>query len=303
MSPLDSRPTPEEFNIPVVGRIYLNGEMVDPREARVSVFDRGFVFGDGIYEVIPAFGGRAFRVSQHLDRLAASLAAVDLADPLTRVEWTGAFDRLLAQEHGVDQYIYLQVTRGVAPRDHSYPVNARPTVVAYAQRLVSVPDSVLEDGVDAVTADDIRWSRCDIKTVSLLANVVLRQYANERGAVEAILLRDGHVTEGAASNIFIVNEGVLLTPPKGRHILPGITRDLVLELAARHGLPHAEAQITDAALRGADEVWMTSSTKEIVPIRRVDGLRVGGGKARPVFARMLELYRRYKEDCRAGRAG
>jgi len=286
----------------VIGRIFLNGELVEPATARVSVFDRGFVFGDGIYEVIPAFGGRAFRVSQHLDRLETSLAAVELRNPLSRSEWSAAFDSLLAQAPGIDQYLYLQVTRGVAARDHSYPVDARPTVVAYAQRLVSVPDAVLDAGVDAVTHEDIRWSRCDIKAVSLLANVVMRQYASENGATEAILLRDGNVTEGAASNIFIVRNGMLVTPPKSRRILAGITRDLVLELAKEHGVPHTEGEISESALRSADEVWMTSSTKELVPIRSVDGERVGDA-ARPVFAHMLELYRRYKEACRAGTAG
>jgi D-alanine transaminase len=289
-----------------MSQVYLNGEFLPPDQARVSVFDRGFIFGDGIYEVIPVFGGRLFRLPQHLTRLEASLAAIRLYNPHTAREWSDIFTRLLAglgTENGVgDHSIYLQVTRGVAPRDHAFPQNVKPTVFAYAQPLKYSAPEQLAQGVAAVTAEDIRWSRCDIKAIALLANALLRQQAIEQGASEAILVRDGVVTEGAASNIFIVNKNRLLTAPKGPYILPGITRDLVVEIAGAHNIACDELPVSLEALRAADEVWMTSSTKEILPITRIDGHPVGNGKPGPMHARLFALYKEYKQAFVQGKA-
>lgn len=275
-------------------QVYLNGEFLPPDQARVSVFDRGFIFGDGVYEVIPVFGGRLFRLPHHLSRLDASLGAIRLRNPHTQQEWNDIFTRLLAAGSG-DQSIYLQITRGVAPRDHAFPPNITPTVFAYAQPLKYSPPEQLAQGVAAVTAADIRWQRCDIKAIALLANALLRQEAIDLGAVEAILVRDGLVTEGAASNIFVVKNGRLVTPPKGPFILPGITRDLVVEIARARGIPCDELPVKIETLTSADEVWLTSSTKEILPITRIDGRPVGNGKPGPMHARTFALYKEYKQ--------
>ncbi len=275
-------------------QVYLNGEFLPPDQARVSVFDRGFIFGDGVYEVIPVFGGRLFRLPHHLSRLDASLGAIRLRNPHTQQEWNDIFTRLLAAGSG-DQSIYLQITRGVAPRDHAFPPNITPTVFAYAQPLKYSPPEQLAQGVTAVTAADIRWQRCDIKAIALLANALLRQEAIDQGAVEAILVRDGLVTEGAASNIFVVKNGRLVTPPKGPFILPGITRDLVVEIARARGIPCDELPVKIETLTSADEVWLTSSTKEILPITRIDGRPVGNGKPGPIHAKMFALYKEYKQ--------
>ena len=281
------------MNIPVV---YLNGEFLPPDQAQVSVFDRGFVFGDGVYEVIPVFGGRLFRLPQHVQRLENSLAAIRLRNPHRIEEWTKIFLRLIADNGGGDLSIYLQITRGVAPRDHAFPPNIAPTVFAFAQPLKYAPPEQLAAGVAAIITADIRWSRCDIKAIALLANALLRQQASDQGAAEAILVRDGMVTEGAASNIFIVSRGRLITPPKGPYILPGVTRDLVVEIARAQGIPCDEQTISLAALKSADEVWLTSSTKEILPITRIDNQPVGNGKPGPLHARLFSLYKAYKQD-------
>jgi D-alanine transaminase len=277
-----------------LAQVYLNGKFLPPDQARVSVFDRGFIFGDGVYEVIPVFGGRLFRLPHHLSRLDASLGAIRLCNPHTQQEWNDIFTRLLAAGSG-DQSIYLQITRGVAPRDHAFPPNITPTVFAYAQPLKYSPPEQLAQGVTAVTAADIRWQRCDIKAIALLANALLRQEAIDQGAVEAILVRDGLVTEGAASNIFVVKNGRLVTPPKGPFILPGITRDLVVEIARAKGIPCDELPVKIETLTSADEVWLTSSTKEILPITRIDGRPVGNGKPGPIHAKMFALYKEYKQ--------
>ena len=274
--------------------VYLNGEFLPPDQAKVSVFDRGFVFGDGVYEVIPVFGGRMFRLPHHLMRLANSMDAIRLRHPHTAEEWKAIFTRLITEGGGGDQSIYLQVTRGVAPRDHAFPANVVPTVFAYAHPLKYPPAEQLATGIAAITTEDIRWQRCDIKAIALLANALLRQQAIDQGAVEAILVRDGFMTEGAASNIFIVRQGRLITPPKGPFILPGVTRDLIVEIARAHNVPCDERSVRIDEMNTADEVWMTSSTKEILPITRIDGKPVANGKPGPMHARMFALYREYK---------
>lgn len=289
------------MNIPQ--RVYLNGQYLPAAAATISVFDRGFIFGDGVYEVIPVYGGRLFRLPHHLQRLDMSLAAIGLRPPMDPGQWAQVLEQVVRENPGEgnsDMSVYLQVTRGVAPRDHAYPRDVAATVFAYAQPLVYPEPAQLQKGVSAITVPDLRWSRCDIKAISLLPNVMLRQYGLERGAAEAILIRDGIMTEGAASNIFIVTAGKLVTPPKGPYILPGITRDLVVELAHAQGIPCVEATITEAELRTADEVWLTSSTKEIMPIVRIDDKPVGKGQPGPVHGRMHALYQDYKRAFRAG---
>lgn len=283
-----------------IRQVYLNGAFLPPAQAQVSAFDRGFVFGDGVYEVIPVFGGRLFRLPQHLARLDNSLREIRLANPLPAAEWQRIFQHLVDIQGGGDLSIYLEITRGPAPRDHAFPAQVTPTVFAYATPLKYPPKEQVEQGVPAVTAPDIRWLRCDIKAIALLPNVLLRSQALGAGAAEAILVRDGFMTEGAASNIFVIRNGRALTPPKGPLILPGVTRDLVLELAQAHGVPCAEAAVTEAELRSADEVWMTSSTKEVLAITRLDGKPVGSGKPGPLHARLLALYRDYKRAFCAG---
>lgn len=282
--------------------VYLNGRFQAPDEAQVSAFDRGFIFGDGIYEVLPVYGGRPFRWPHHLERLNNSLSAIGLGNPQAPAAWQALISELITREGGGDLSIYIQITRGPAPRDHAFPAHPAPTVFAYAQTLKDIPQETLRQGVTAVTLDDIRWSRCDIKAVALLANVLLRQEATEKGATEAILVRNGTVTEGSASNIFAVIDGKLVTAPKGRFILPGITRDLILELAQTHKVDWEERMLDSGELDHAQEVWMTSSTKEIMPIVRINGEPVGTGEAGPVFWRVWRLFQEYKQQFREGRA-
>ena len=284
-----------------VNTVYLNGEFVRPELAMISPFDRGFIFGDGVYEVIPVFGGRLFRLPHHLQRLHGSLAAIDLAPPLSAEQWRQALQRLVDEAGGGDQSLYLQVTRGVAPRNHAFPKNTKPTVFAYTQKKAFAAKNMQQSGAAVITAADIRWLRCDIKSTSLLAAVMLREQAERVGAIEAILIRDGLVTEGAASNIFLVRDSVLITPPKGQFILPGITRDLVLELAHKHAIAVQERNVKEGELSQAHEVWITSSTNEIKPVGSINGVAVIGTPG-PMYQQMYDLYERYKQAVREGRA-
>ncbi|HYE34861.1 D-amino acid aminotransferase [Methylocaldum sp.] len=273
--------------------VYLNGDYLPVGEAKVSVLDRGFLFGDGVYEVVPVYGGRPFRLDEHLRRLDGSLHGIRMANPLPDDRWAEIFNRLINGEH--DQYIYLQVTRGAAPkRDHAIPADVKPTVFVMCSAIAPIPIS----GVCAVTVDDIRWRWCHIKAITLLANVLLRQEAVDRNAAEAILVRDGWVTEGAASNVFAVIDGVLTTPPKGNDLLPGITRDLVLELAQENGVPAVERRISLDDLKRAPEIWLTSSTREILPVIELDGVAVGQGEPGPLWPRMQAIYQAYKQRLR-----
>ncbi len=275
--------------------VYLNGEYLPLEEAKVPVLDRGFIFGDGVYEVIPVYNRRPFRLSEHLRRLQHSLDGIRLANPHREAEWAERIGRIVAAAETEDQGVYLQVTRGPAPRDHAFPNAVQPTVFIMSNPLSTPPRAAVEQGVAAVTAVDNRWLRCDIKAIALLPNVLLRQLAVDAGCAETVLLRDGFLTEGAASNIFAVRDGVILAPPKSNLMLPGITYDVVLEIAQAKGFAHEVRQVSEAELRGADEIWQTSSTKEVTAVVRLDGQPVGTGKPGPVFWRMHAAYQDYKQ--------
>lgn len=282
------------------GQVYLNGEYLPLAQARIPVLDRGFLFGDGVYEVIPVYGGRPFRLEEHLQRLDNSLAEIHMRPPHTRDQWHDILQRLVLPGPA-DQSIYLQVTRGAAAgRDHAVPKDIPPTVFAMCNPIPEPDPALFERGIAAVTREDIRWERCDIKAITLLAAVLLREQAKDEGAMEAILIRNGLAMEGAASNLFVVHRGVLVTPPKGRHLLPGITRDLVLEIARESSIPYREDDIPADLLTGADEVWLTSSTKEVMPVTRLDGREIGDGRPGPLWREMTRLYRLKKERLRMG---
>ncbi len=274
--------------------VYLNGDFLPLDEARVSVLDRGFLFGDGVYEVIPVYSRRPFRLHEHLQRLQHSLDGIRLANPHSEAEWVTLVQRLAAEAEWPDQGIYLQVTRGPAPRDHAFPAEVRPTVFLMPMPLKPPPPALVASGVCAITATDDRWLHCDVKAISLLANVLLRQLSVDAGCAETILIRDGRLTEGSTSNVFIVSGGVILTPPKSQLMLPGVTYDVVLELARKHGLPHAVREISEAELRAADEIWLTSTPKEVLAVTTLDGRPVGDGQPGPVFRRMHAAYQAYK---------
>ncbi len=282
-----------------VEEVYLNGEYLPAEEASISIFDRGFIFGDGIYEVIPVYGGRLFRLQQHLDRLRYSLGEIRLPSPLSDAELTGVFERLL-KDRNDDALIYLQITRGAAPRNHIFPEKITPTLLAYTQDLVYPDQAFREAGVSAVSYPDQRWQRCDIKSVSLLANVLARQFAHEHNALETILFKDGILTEGSASTLFVVSNGELLTPAAGHSILPGITRELVIELATGHGLTCKQTDISEQQVNEADEIWLSSSTKEILPIIQLDGNPVGDGRPGDYYHRITQLYDDFKLRFRKG---
>ena len=274
--------------------IYLNGRFMPLEEATIPVLDRGFIFGDGVYEVIPVYSRRPFRLAEHLRRLQNSLDVIGLKNPHADAEWDKLIAELIACNEGGDQYLYLHITRGVAKRDHAFPKVATPTVFMMSSPLLPPSPELKTTGVAAITTIDNRWLRCDIKSISLLPNVLLRQHAVEAGTAEAVLLRDGCMTEGAASNIFVVQDGVVLAPPKNHLMLPGITYDLILELAAADGIPTQVGSVPEAAVRSADELWLTSSTREVLPITVLDGRPVGMGRPGPLFKRMDALYQNYK---------
>lgn len=273
--------------------IYLNGQYLPISEAKISVMDRGFLFADGIYEVIPAYNDKLFRFEEHMTRLQNSLSAIHLANPHSSQQWLDILSPLL--EPGFDQAIYLQVTRGVAEkRDHAFPKQVVPTVFAMSAPIE--PFTELSVGVKAISLDDIRWQFCYIKSTNLLANILLRQQAVEKGCAEAIMVKDGYLTEGAASNVFAVIDGVLLTPPKSDGILAGVTRDMILELAQSNDIPYGEDIISLDALQTASEIWLASSTREIVPVIELDGQVISNGKPGPLWQSMNQLFQAYKKS-------
>jgi D-alanine transaminase len=281
---------------------YLNGEYLPLEEARVPVLDRGFIFGDGIYEVVPVYGQRLFRFDEHMARLDRSLAKVRIPNPFTREQWLERIRKLvvqLAEQQGAqDQVVYMQVTRGVAPRDHVMPEGITPTVFMMSNPMKAVPADQRHQGVACVTARDFRWERGDIKSISLLGNVLARQISADAHATETIMFRDGYLTEAAASNVWIVHEGALLGAPKSEHVLEGIRYELLHELCEEVGIAYNLRPIPEADVLSADEVMLSSATKEIVPVTRIDGEGVGHGALRgkpgPVYARLYEAYQRAK---------
>ena len=282
--------------------VFLNGDFLPADEAKVPVLDRGFIFGDGVYELVPVYSRVPFRLDEHLARLERSLAAVGIRNPYTREQWRGFIAGMIERQGFEDQAVYFQVTRGVARRDHAFPKSGTPTVFMMSNPLVPPPARLVENGAAAITARDNRWLRCDIKSISLIGNVLLRQLSAEAEAVETILFRDGRLTEASASNVFIVKRGVIVSPPKSELILPGITYDVVVELARDAGLPLELREVTEAEVRSADEIWVSSSSKEVLAIVTLDGARVGDGKPGPVFMRMYRLYQDFKAKVmRAGR--
>lgn len=278
--------------------VFLNGEYLPAEAAQVSVLDRGFLLGDGVYEVIPVYNGLPFRLTEHLQRLQRSLNGVRMGNPHTDEGWGEIISRLVKDNGGGDQAVYLQVTRGVAPRDHVFPEGVEPTAFVMTNPIKPLPEWFKKDGIKAITVEDIRWAQCDIKAITLLPNSLLRQKAQDVGAQEALLIRDGYMTEGSASNSYAVIDGVIFTAPKDEKVLPGITRDLVLELAQSAGIPYREEAVSAEQLQRADEIWISSSTRELLPVTTLDDEPVGDGKPGPVWQQLDGLYQRYKQEGR-----
>jgi D-alanine transaminase len=274
--------------------VFLNGSFLPLEQAKVPVLDRGFIFGDGVYELIPVYSRAPFRMDGHLARLERSLAAVGIRNPYARERWREVILGLVERQPWQDQAVYLQVTRGVARRDHAFPEGVEPTVFAMSNPLVNPPAELVEKGAVAVSAVDNRWLRCDIKSISLIGNVLLRQVSAAVGAVETILFRDGILTEASASNVFVVKNGLVLSPPKSNLILPGITYDVVVEIAAELKIPVEFRDVREAEVRAADELWVTSSSKEILAVVELDGKPVGDGQPGPVFRRAWQGYQEFK---------
>jgi len=275
--------------------VYLNGKYMPLKKAKVSVLDRGFLFADGVYEVIPIYNGEPFCKQRHLDRLQKSLQGIYMQLPFNQQRWYRIFASLIKKNnatHG-NYHIYLQITRGVASkRSHALSDNIKPTVLVTVNKSTKVLSyQELCRGKAAITAQDIRWSNCYIKSISLLPNVLLSQQAKSAGCEEAVLIRDGYAIEGASSNLFIVKNNNLITPPLFSYVLGGITREIVIELARKNKILCKEKQITESELANADEIWITSSTREVYPIVKLNNKPVGNGEVGPVWKKMIKLYR------------
>lgn len=276
--------------------VYLNGQYMPMIESQISTQDRGFLFGDGVYEVIPVYDRQLFAFPEHLQRLKNSLQAISIQNPLTDTEWLELLHNLIEKHPWSDQYIYLQVTRGIQmQRDHLPEECLTPTLYAYTNPLKAVNDNILENGISAITLEDIRWLNCDIKAITLLPNIMMKLAAKARNADDAILVsREGFITEGTASNCFIVKEGTLITPPNGQSLLPGVTRLVIERIAIAHDIPMLEQEITLTDLESADEIWLSSSTKEALPVTRLNDLAVGTGKPGAVWQKMRGFYQEHK---------
>ncbi len=271
---------------------YWNGDYLPLEQVRISPLDRGFLFADGVYEVVAAYGGHLFERDAHVRRLERSLAALRIETDFDAEGWARLLETLVARNGGGDLAVYLQVTRGAAAtRGHAFPSpEVRPSVFASASPLMRLAPDTLAQGLAAVTLDDIRWLRCEIKSIALLGNVLAQQHALEHGATETIQVRDGLVSEGASTNVFVVRNGAIATPIADHRILAGITRAVVIRLACEHGLPLAERDVSRSELESADEIWIASTTKEVAPVTRLDGRPVGDGQPGPVWARVRALF-------------
>ncbi len=274
--------------------VYLNGQFLPIEEAKVPVLDRGFIYGDGVYELIPIYNRRPFRLPQHLVRLQHSLDGIRLANPHSEAEWTEIVSEIVARQPFEDQGVYFQVTRGVAKRDHTFPAGVAPTVFMMSNPLVTPSAEQVERGVAVVTADDNRWQRCDLKTISLLGNVLMRQLAADAGAVETVMFRDDNLTEASASNVLVVIRGTIVAPPKDNRILPGITYGAVYEFAREARMAFEIRPVSRAEVQVADEVWLSSSTREVIAVTTMDGRPFSTGVPGPVFRKMYELFQAHK---------
>ncbi len=279
---------------------HLNGQTLALRDAKVSVLDRGFIFGDGLYEVIPVYGRRLFRFDEHMARLARNLAKLRIPNPHPRDGWLALVRELCADQPADDQLVYIEITRGVALRDHVMPEGLTPTVFVMTSAMKPPSAEMRHQGVTCITARDFRWERGDIKSISLLGNVLARQISADHGAAETVMYRDGWLTEAAASNVWVVHEGALLGPPKSEHVLEGIRYDLLAELCEEVGIAYNLRPIAEADVLAADELILSSATKEVLPITKLDGDLVGHGAMRgkpgPVYARLYEAYQRAKVE-------
>lgn len=276
--------------------VYLNGRYLPMLESKISTQDRGFLFGDGVYEVIPVYDRKLFLFPEHLQRLKNSLDATHIQNPLTDSQWLELLNNLIAKHSWQDQFVYLQVTRGVQmQRDHLPAEGLTPTIYAYTNPLNPVCAEILENGITAITLDDIRWLNCDIKAITLLPNIMMKLAAKSRNADDAILVsREGFITEGTASNCFIVQDGHLITPPNSHCLLPGVTRLIIERIAIAHNIPMIEREITLTDLESADEIWLSSSTKEALPVTRLNDQPVGTGQPGPVWQKMRGFYQEHK---------
>ena len=279
---------------------HLNGQTLPLRDAKVSVLDRGFIFGDGVYEALPVYGRRVFRFDEHMARLRRSLAKLRIENPHTRDGWLALVRELIAAQPADDQLVYIEVTRGVALRDHVMPQGIAPTVFVMTSALKSPSAEMRHHGVACISARDFRWERGDIKCVSMLGNVLARQLSADHGAVETVMFRDGWLTEASASNVWVAHEGALLGPPKSEHLLEGVRYNLLAELCEEVGIAFNLRPIAEADVRAADEVMLSSATKEILAVTQLDGEYVGHGAGRgkpgPVYARLYEAYQRAKAE-------
>lgn len=271
---------------------FVDGQFMPLSEARVSVEDRGYQFGDGVYEVIRTYGGIPFQVDAHLARLEQSAAAIKLLPPYRKHEWVGYVAEGLRLARYPESKVYIQITRGVAPRDHVFPPAARPTVVMTVREMQELSEDIRVGGVEAVTVEDLRWGRCDIKSLNLLPNILARQQAKEAGAFEAIFVREGEITEGAVSNVMIIHSGALVTSPSGPKILAGVTRQVVLDLASKEGVPIEERRVTEHEFRTADEIFLTGTTVEVLPVVRVNGTAVRRGVPGEVACLLARCFKR-----------
>jgi D-alanine transaminase len=269
-------------------------EWVPLSQARIPVLDRGFIFGDGVYEVVPVYDGAPFRLAQHLARLARSLSAIGIANPYDTALWKTHLAGLVGRFGAPDQLVYMQVTRGVAKRSHAFPAGIVPTVFMMTQALVLPSAETRASGVAVVSAVDNRWLRCDIKSISLLGNVLMAENAAQHQAIETVMLRDGYLTEGSSSNVWVVKNGALLAPPKDERILEGIRYGLIAELATTHGIELQVRPVSGAELKSADEIMLSSATKEVLPVTSLDGVPVGTGRPGPVYQRFYQLYQEAK---------
>ncbi len=274
--------------------VYLNGEFQSLSEARIPVLDRGFIFGDGIYEVIPVYGRNMFRAKQHMARLFRSLDAIGIPNPHSEETWMTLIQKVMDAHPSDDQMVYLQVTRGVAKRAHAFPKEVTPTVFIMTNPLVLPSAQVRADGVACVTMEDRRWLHCEIKSISLLGNVLAAQHAAESGVTESIQFRDGWLTEGSSSNVWVVRNGVIMGPPKDHLILEGIRYGLLQELCEQHGIPFESRKITKEEVFAADELMISSATKEILPVVRLDAQTIGNGAPGPIYQQLYAAYQAAK---------